>query len=66
MPHNLKARLLGSRRVRDTVQLVTASAGASNSHTVASDNSNASSAAVAELADGLGFLFDNLTFDGAY
>lgn len=65
MPSGWSKRILGSRQARATAQSALTSAEASHSRIPASENSRASAAAVAELADGLDFLFENLDFEGA-
>jgi hypothetical protein len=65
MPSIWSKRIVGSRQVRTSAQSALTSGEASHSRIQASENSRASAAAVAELADGLDFLFETLDFEGA-
>ena len=59
-----KSKLAKSRLLRGTAQPIAAAiASAPTSGVTASDNSQASAAAVAELIKGLDFVFDQLDFE---
>jgi hypothetical protein len=66
-PSMWKTKLAKSRTVRNAAQPIAASVGAApTSNIVASENSRASAAAVAELIKGLDFVFDQLDFESPY